>query len=86
VVDRAEALVPDGIPVSSVVRRGQAAAEILKRVEDAEHDLVVMGSRGRGAATSLLLGSVSHAVLDHSRVPVLIVRDRAAKHGEAASA
>jgi nucleotide-binding universal stress UspA family protein len=78
VLDRAEALVPDGIPVSTVLRRGVAAAEILKRVEAGEHDLVVMGSRGRGAATSLLLGSVGHAVLDHSPVPVLIVRTRTA--------
>jgi nucleotide-binding universal stress UspA family protein len=79
VVDRAEELVPDGVAVSTVVRQGVAAAEILKRVEDGEHDLVVMGSRGRGAATSLLLGSVGHAVLDHSPVPVLIVRRRVSK-------
>lgn len=72
VLERAEALVPEGVPVSTVARLGPAAAAILDRVEQGEHDLVVMGSRGLGRAGSLLLGSVSRAVLANSTVPVLI--------------
>jgi nucleotide-binding universal stress UspA family protein len=80
-VDDAEALVPDDIPVSGVVRRGPVAKAILERVEDGQHDLVVMGSRGLGPAGAFLLGSVSRAVLAASRVPVLIAR----VHAEAAT-
>jgi nucleotide-binding universal stress UspA family protein len=49
------------------------AQAILDQVAAGHHDLIVVGSRGRGDASSILLGSVSHAVLHHSRVPVLIV-------------
>ena len=72
VVQRAQELVPDDVPVSTVVRTRPAAAAILDRVEQGEHDLVVMGSRGLGPASSLFLGSVSRAVLVRSPVPVLI--------------
>jgi nucleotide-binding universal stress UspA family protein len=77
VVERAEALVPEDVPVSTVVGFGPAAKAILERVDRGEHDLVVMGSRGLGLAGSLLLGSVSRAVLAHSPVPVLIHPARA---------
>ncbi|MGH3040170.1 MAG: universal stress protein [Gaiellaceae bacterium] len=80
-LERLEELVPEDVPVCSVVRRGNVASAILDRVRDAEHDLVVMGSRGHGPLRTLLLGSVSQAVLDHSRVPVLVVRSAAGAPG-----
>ena len=82
IVDRAAAVVPDHVPVFTVVRSGPADRAILDRVEQGEHDLVVMGSRGQGLAGSLLLGSVSRTVLARSPVPVLIHPARAERSDE----
>jgi nucleotide-binding universal stress UspA family protein len=72
IVEQAEVLVPEDVPVSTVVRRGPVAKAILKRVETGEHDLVVVGSRRLGPTGSLILGSVSRTVLARSPVPVLV--------------
>lgn len=72
VVKRAEALVPADVPVSSVVRVGAAAAAIVARAAEGEHDLVVVGSRGVGRLASIFRGSVSRAVAARSPVPVLV--------------
>jgi nucleotide-binding universal stress UspA family protein len=68
-----EALVPDGIPVAGLTAVGHPGTELLRRAEAANHDLIVMGSRGFGAVRSAVLGSVSHFVLNHGTVPVLIL-------------
>ncbi|HTA05109.1 MAG TPA: universal stress protein [Solirubrobacteraceae bacterium] len=70
---RAVERVPEHISVSSIVSGEPVRSALIQQIYDGHHDLVVMGSRGRGALRSALLGSVSHYVLHHSPVPVLIV-------------
>ena len=73
VVDNAAETVPEDIPFRTVVRLGHPGDEIFTEASRGDYDLIVMGSRGRGGATSALLGSVSHTVLNHGPAAVLIV-------------
>jgi nucleotide-binding universal stress UspA family protein len=68
--------VPQELPVTTLLLDGQPAREIVKAAKQYEHDLIVIGSRGRGRATAALLGSVSHEVLHEAPVPVLVVHAR----------
>jgi nucleotide-binding universal stress UspA family protein len=65
--------VPDDISITTILTEKPIRQAILKRIADGNHDLVVMGSRGRGTVRSAVLGSVSHHILHHSPVPVLVV-------------
>ncbi len=53
---------------------GDAAERIIEFAGQEKPDLIVLGSRGRGAFKELLLGSVSHKVLNHAKYSVLIVK------------
>jgi nucleotide-binding universal stress UspA family protein len=73
IADEAKGAIPAEVTTDVLVLDSSPAEAILEQAEAGKHDLIVVGSRGRGDAGSFLLGSVSHAVLHHSRVPVLIV-------------
>jgi nucleotide-binding universal stress UspA family protein len=60
---------PD-VCVDRVVIDGRPAQRLLEASRHAQ--LVVLGSRGRGGVAGATLGSVSQAVLQASRIPVLI--------------
>lgn len=62
-----------GIPYRAIALLGRPATGIIDVAEREHADMVVVGRRGLGSVTELLLGSVSHELSHHSPVPVLIV-------------
>lgn len=58
-------------------------AERLAALADEEHaDMIVVGSRGRGAFKAALLGSVSNDLIGAARRPVLVVSPSAAREAD----
>lgn len=59
--------------VSAFIRTGQPARTIVATAKEKNCDLIVVGSRGLGAAEGYLLGSVSHKVTGLASCPVMVV-------------
>ena len=72
--EMAARLVAAGWHAESSVRNGEAALEIEMAAAELGSDLVITGSRGLSGLQRLLLGSVAHHVLLHSRCSVLVMR------------
>lgn len=60
--------------VFTEVMEGDAAEAVITAATKYKSDLIVMGSRGLGRLSGLLLGSTSQKVVAHAPCPVLIVR------------
>jgi nucleotide-binding universal stress UspA family protein len=61
-----------GVEVEQVLLQGPAAKLLVDESEGAE--MLVVGSRGHGGFTGLMLGSVSQHCAHHAQCPVVIVR------------
>ncbi|MFI7127877.1 universal stress protein [Nonomuraea sp. NPDC050153] len=69
------AIFSEDYPEVKVLEDVQSAHPVNALTDASERaDLLVVGSHGRGALGSMLLGSVSRAVLHHTRCPVAVVR------------
>lgn len=74
-IDRAEiALRRPGVKVEGFLIRGRPASAITDEASAFQADLIVLGSRGHGAITTMVLGSTASEIVDHAPCPVLVAR------------
>jgi nucleotide-binding universal stress UspA family protein len=67
-----------GIGVEPLMKEGDAAAQVLDACAETESDLIAMTTHGRAGLSRWMLGSVTEKILRASKVPMLIVRPKAA--------
>jgi nucleotide-binding universal stress UspA family protein len=73
--EQAEKINSEGGKVAEThLRSGAPDKEILRAAEALDVGLIVIGSRGLGAVSRLLMGSVSDSVVRHAHCPVWVVR------------
>jgi nucleotide-binding universal stress UspA family protein len=70
-VDKVTSDIGETVPVIVRSVRGDPAAELLRESGDA--DMLVVGSRGTGGFTRLMMGSVSTKVVHHATCPVVVI-------------
>ena len=71
-----KALQAAGLSVqTSVIEAHTVWRGIVESAVSMQTDLIVIGSHGRSGLEKLVLGSVTQAVLSHTHLPVLVVRD-----------
>jgi nucleotide-binding universal stress UspA family protein len=75
-IDRTVAALPDGLTIERRIETGEPGLAVVAAAEELGVDVIVIGSRGRGAIKRALLGSVSTHVVHHAPCPVLVVNSR----------
>ena len=61
------------LDVDKKILYGNVAEELLKLMNKKKFDLVIVGRRGTSHLTGPSLGSISNALVQHSKIPVLVV-------------
>lgn len=62
-----------GFTTEVIVVEGDPGEKLCSLAEEHEVEGIVMGRRGRGRVGEILLGSISHYVIHHASVPVMVV-------------
>lgn len=57
-----------------VLQQGPPGQAIIDEADEFNADLVIIGSRGLSGLKEFVLGSVSHHVVQHAKVPVLVIK------------
>ncbi|WP_235270062.1 universal stress protein [Methanosarcina mazei] len=65
-----------GVKVEPVLLEGHPAAELIRYSREEKMDIIVMGSLGKTGLDRLLLGSVAENMVRHSKIPVLVVKEK----------
>ncbi|MED4312781.1 universal stress protein [Heyndrickxia coagulans] len=74
-LDQAAALAEEEeIEIEKFYETGDPAAQIVRKAEEGNYQLIIMGSRGLGNLKGLMLGSVSQKVTQLAKCPVLIIK------------
>lgn len=67
-----------GIPVHSIITKGKPHTAIVEHAKVICADLVVTGTRNRGTAAKLLIGSVADSIIRNAPCPVMVVGEEQA--------
>jgi nucleotide-binding universal stress UspA family protein len=63
-----------GMTVETILEEGDPQKVILDTAKKFNVNMIVIGSRGLSQIKELLLGSVSHSVIKHADIPILVVK------------
>lgn len=63
-----------GVPVTTEVRRGETAASLAQEAGEPDVGLVVLATHGRAGMRAAFAGSIADRLLDHTHIPILLLR------------
>ena len=72
-LERRQRSLPAGLDVTREIREGSPPTELVAAAQEAQADLIVIGTHARGAVARFLLGSTAEAVVRRAHCPVVTI-------------